>query len=163
MNCCVPPAARLAVAGVTAIELTDGAAAVTSRDAVPLAPSSRPVTVAFPEATAVAVPAPLIVATAVFDTDHVAIDVMFALDPSLYVAVAVKASVSPTAMLAQPGESATEDTALLALVFVELAAGAPQPSMNRTVRMVNKHRERQAARRRSSCEPGREWKLLRVI
>ena len=58
-----------------------------------------------PEATAVARPLELIVATAVFAADQVAVVVTFAVGLSLYVAVAVNCSVAPTAILPVLGDT----------------------------------------------------------
>jgi hypothetical protein len=56
---------------------------------VALTPLSEAVTVVEPAATPVARPAELIVATAAFAADQLADAVTFAVEPSLYVAVAV--------------------------------------------------------------------------
>jgi hypothetical protein len=54
------------------------AAMVTVNGAFPLTPFNAAVTVVDPEATAVAIPDPSIVATAVFATAHDAVEVTFA-------------------------------------------------------------------------------------
>ena len=73
----------LAVVGVTVIDVSVAATAVTVRLAVPLTPLSVAVTVAVPAATPVARPAALTVATALLELVHVAVDVTFPVDPSL--------------------------------------------------------------------------------
>ena len=79
MNCCVALTAILGVAGVTAIEESvGGAAAVTVSAAVPFTPLSEAVIVVDPAATAVARPAALIVAVAVLELVHVAVEVTLA-------------------------------------------------------------------------------------
>jgi hypothetical protein len=83
VNCCVPPATMLAVAGVTAMLDSVFATAVTVSVAVPLTPLSDAVMVVAPAATPVARPAALMVAAAVLELDHVTEDVMLALEPSL--------------------------------------------------------------------------------
>ena len=115
VNCSVAPTAMLGLAGVTAIDVKVAiVAACTVRFAVPLMPLIAAVTVVEPAATAEASPEELIVTIAVFATVQVADEVTFAVDPSLYVAVAVNCSVAPTATLAVPG-----DTAIDVIVFVE--------------------------------------------
>ena len=66
-NCCVEPAAKLVLAGVTAIDDTVADAEPTVRVAFPLTPLSVAVMVAEPAATPVASPAELMVATAVLE------------------------------------------------------------------------------------------------
>jgi len=73
----------LAVAGVTVIDVSVAATAVTFRVAVPLTPFSVAVTVVDPAATPVARPAALIVAVAVLEELHVAVAVTFLVEPSL--------------------------------------------------------------------------------
>ena len=69
MNCCVRPATTDGVAGVTAIETSDGAATV--RVAVPEIEPRVAVTVEVPAATPVARPPDTMVAAAVLDELHV--------------------------------------------------------------------------------------------
>jgi hypothetical protein len=71
VNCCVAPAATLAVEGETVIEVTVTAAAVTVNAAVAVNPLAVAVMVVVPAATPVASPAELTVAAAVFDEVHV--------------------------------------------------------------------------------------------
>lgn len=79
--------------GVTAIEVMvgggGGTTAVTVRAAVPLTPLNDAVMVADPAATAVASPAESMVVAAVLELVHVAVEVTFVVELSLYVAVAV--------------------------------------------------------------------------
>jgi hypothetical protein len=91
----------LAVAGVTAMVVS--VLAVTVKAAVPLMPLSDAVIVDVPEATPVAKPEALMEAAAVLELVHVAIDVTFAVEASLYVPVAVNCCVPPAAMLAVAG------------------------------------------------------------
>jgi hypothetical protein len=83
VNCCVAPAAMLGAAGVTAMEESDFTAAITVNVAVPLMPLTVAVTVLEPAATAVASPAALTVAIVVVELVHAAVEVTFAVDPSL--------------------------------------------------------------------------------
>jgi hypothetical protein len=98
----------LAVAGEIAIDFSVFAVAVTVSVAVPLTPLSDAVTVDEPAATPVATPAALIVAIEVFALLHVTVEVTFAVELSLYVAVAVNCCVAPTAILAALGDTAIE-------------------------------------------------------
>ena len=75
--------AMLGAAGVTAMELRVGAVAVTVMAAVPLIPLSDAVTVVEPDATPLARPAALMVATPVLALTHVTVVVMFFVEPSL--------------------------------------------------------------------------------
>jgi hypothetical protein len=83
VNCCVPPSAKLAEFGVTAIEVMADETEVTASSAVPLTPFNEAVIVVDPAATAVARPAALMVACPVLELDHVAVEVTFAVEPSL--------------------------------------------------------------------------------
>ena len=83
MNCCVAAAVILATAGVTAIDESVFAAAVTVNAAVPLTPLIVAVTVLDPVATPVASPAELMVAAAVLELAQVALEVTFAVVPLL--------------------------------------------------------------------------------
>jgi hypothetical protein len=86
VNCCVAPTATVAVAGVT---VTDnrvgggGAALVTVSIAVPLTPFRDAVMVVAPEATAVASPLALMVATLAVELVHEAVAVTLPVEPSL--------------------------------------------------------------------------------
>jgi hypothetical protein len=100
----------LAVAGVTAMEESVFAAAVTVRAAVPFIPLNDAVTVLDPAATPDAIPAALIFAAAALELVHATVDVTFAVEPSVYVAVAVNCCAAPAAMLAVAGVTAMEVT-----------------------------------------------------
>lgn len=82
-NCCVEPAAKLIVDGLTAIDETVADAEPTARDAFPLTPLSVALIVAEPAATPVASPAELTAATAVLEEFQVTEAVMFFVVPSL--------------------------------------------------------------------------------
>jgi hypothetical protein len=86
VNCCVNPRAIVGFAGVTAI---DTSAVVTVRLAAPLMEPEVACIVVLPLATALATPAALIVATAMFVELHVTELVRLDVLPSLYVPVAV--------------------------------------------------------------------------
>ena len=86
MNCCVAPAAMVAVAGETAMEASVFAGVAIVRVAVPLIAPMAAVTVVEPAATAVAIPAAVMVATLPFASVQVAEEVTSAVVPSLYVA-----------------------------------------------------------------------------
>src|SRR5579859_7619029 len=96
----------LAVAGVTAMEVT--VLAVTVSVAVPVTPLTVAVIGVVPAATPVARPAALTVATVGFALAQIAVAVMLAVVPSLYVAVAVNCCVAPTWTLAVTGITAIE-------------------------------------------------------
>jgi hypothetical protein len=83
-NCWVAPTAILAVAGVTAIEVSVATGAGTVRvAALLLMPLTVAVTVVEPVVSAVASPAALMLATAGFEDTQVALVVTFAVEPSL--------------------------------------------------------------------------------
>jgi hypothetical protein len=99
----------LAPAGVTAIEVIAFVPpAVTVNGVVPVTPLREAVTLVEPAATPVARPLELMVAIAVLAAVQVAVELMFAVEASLYVAVAVNCCVAPTAMLKFPGVTAIE-------------------------------------------------------
>ena len=100
----------LGAAGVTAMEESVLAAAVTVSAAVPFTPLKAAVTMVDPATTPDAIPAALIVAAAVLELVHAAVDVTFAVEPSVYVAIAVNCCVAPAAMLAVAGVTAMEVT-----------------------------------------------------
>jgi hypothetical protein len=117
------PIAKLAGFGVTAIAVMVFVAAVTVSVAVPLMPLSDAVMVVEPAVAPVAKPDEFTVATAVFEEFHVAVVVTFAVELSLYVAVAVYCSVAPTAMLAVAG--VTEIAVTVFATAVTLSAAVP--------------------------------------
>jgi hypothetical protein len=108
VNCCVPPAEMLGLAGETAMDVTVLVTAATLSVAVPLIPLSEAVIVAEPEATALAIPLESIVATAVVADVQVALELMSAVELSLYFAVAVNCCVVPTPVLAVEGVTDTD-------------------------------------------------------
>jgi len=125
-----------------AIELSVGALAETVSAALPLTPLIVALIVADPAATAVASPPVLTVATDVLDDAHVADEVTSAVDPSLYVPVAVNCCVAPTPMLAVVGAALIETSAL----FGGVTPGEePQPTPAMTSRREEK-RTRQKSR-----------------
>jgi len=79
VNCCVAPTTMFAGLGVMAMV----GSAVTVNVAEPLMVPSAAVTEVEPEATPVARPDGLMVAMAVLATDHIAVDVITAVVPSL--------------------------------------------------------------------------------
>jgi hypothetical protein len=105
VNCWVVPAALLAVAGVTAMEDRVG----TVRVAVPDLPLKVAVMVEEPAATPVARPLLLTVAVDVLDEVQVTFVVIFWVEESEYVPVAVNCWVSPAGTLAVAGVTAIED------------------------------------------------------
>jgi hypothetical protein len=132
VNCCVVPMAKLAAPGETATEvIVFPAFAVTFSMVVPFLPLIEAPTVVEPAAMPVARPLELIVAIAEFAAVQFAEEVTFAVEPSLYVAVAVNCSVAPAAMLAFPG-----DTAIDVRVFVDESEfpELPQPVVASTSR-----------------------------
>jgi hypothetical protein len=107
VSCCVPPTARLAVAGVTITVATGTTVTVTA--AVPVTPSTVAVIVALPTATAVTTPLLLTVATAVFPELHVT-GRPVSVAPLASRALAVSCCVPPTATLAVAGDTLTAAT-----------------------------------------------------
>jgi len=81
LNCCVLPAAKLAVGGVTEIEVTVFEVTVIPVD--PVTPLRTALIVAVPVPAPVARPAALIVAIFVSDEDQVAVEVTLPVVPSL--------------------------------------------------------------------------------
>jgi hypothetical protein len=94
--------------GVTAMDVKFWLTADTTSVAFPLTPLREAVMVVEPEATAVASPDELIVATVVVADVQVAVELKFFVEPSLYVPVAVNCWVAATAMLAEFGVTAME-------------------------------------------------------
>ena len=89
VNCCVLPSVTLAAEGVTEIDVTVGVVVSTSRVAVPFMPLNEAVTEVEPDPLPVANPLALIVAIDDVPTVQVAVELTFAVEPSLYFAVAV--------------------------------------------------------------------------
>lgn len=100
------PTAMLTGFGVTAMDESLG----TFNVALPLTPLSEAVMAVVPEATAVARPAALTVATAGLAAVQAALAVMFCVVPSLYVAVAENCCVAPTKRFAGFGETEIEES-----------------------------------------------------
>ena len=113
------PTEILTLAGETAMEVTVFATAVTLSIEFPLTPFSEAVIAVDPEATAVAMPLELTVATAGVAAVQFAVELTFAVELSLYVAVAVNCWVAPTAMLVLEGD--TETAVTVFVVPLELA------------------------------------------
>jgi hypothetical protein len=135
VNCCIAPATMLGLAGVTAMEvIVFVVAAVTVSIAVPLTPLREAVIVLEPAATAVASPDVLIVAAALLEDVQVAVDVTFAVELSLYVAVAVNCCVAPAAMLPVAGETEIDVIVFVAAVTVSIAA--PLTPLSEAVTML---------------------------
>jgi len=120
MNCWVTPVVTLAEAGVTAIDFRVGTAIATVSVAVPLTPLRVAVITLEPAATAVAIPDELIVATTVFADVQIAVVLTFAVEASLYVAVAVNCLVAPTAKLTVPGDAEIDVSVFGKIVVPEL-------------------------------------------
>ena len=112
----------LAVLGDTEIAVTVAPPVDTVRSALPLIPESVAVTVVDPAAIPSARPAEFTVATDWLASDQVAIELTFAVEPSLYFAVATNCSVAPAAMVAVPGVTETD-----VIVFVCEPDGEPVP------------------------------------
>ena len=101
--------AKLAAPGETAMDvIVFVVAAATVSVVVPVIPLSEAFMVVEPAATPVAKPLELIVAAAPLEVVQVAVEVTFADEPLLYVAVAVNCSVVPAAMLGFPGDTAID-------------------------------------------------------
>ena len=122
LNCCVAPAKMLAVAGETAIAVTVFAGVETFSVALPLTPLSVAVTVVEPAAIAFTSPVEVTVATVWLAAVHVTDELTFAVEPSLYVAVAVNCWLAPGAKLALAGVTEIDVS-----VFVVLVEGDPIP------------------------------------
>jgi hypothetical protein len=106
----------VAVAGETAMEASVFAGAAIVRAAVPLRAPMVAVTVVEPAPMAVAIPDEVMVASFAFASVQVAEEVTSAVEPSLYVALAVNCWVAPTARLAVAGEAAIELRTLVVLL-----------------------------------------------
>ncbi len=131
VNCCVAPAVMLGVAGVTATAVSVFVAAVTVSLAVPLIPLSEAVTEVEPAATAVASPDMLIVAAELLEDVQLAVEVTFAVELSLYVAVAVNCCVVPAAIVAVAGETEIDVSVLIGGGSDELPPPHPVPAITR--------------------------------
>jgi hypothetical protein len=107
LNFCVAPAETLALEGETAIDVTVLGTSATVRVEFPVIPFSEAVMIVEPEATAVASPVELIVATAALAAVQLAVAVTSAVEPSLYFAVAPNCCAAPIPMLVVDGDTET--------------------------------------------------------
>jgi hypothetical protein len=124
VNCCVFPAANDGFAGVTAID--DSTAAVTVNVVVPFTdPDAALIVTGPPNFTPVASPAALIVATVVSDELHVTVLVMFCVELSLNVPVAVNCCVLPAATDGFAGVTAIDTRVAFVTVSVVDPTTAP--------------------------------------
>ncbi len=100
----------LAVVGETAIDWSVFVTVpgCTLSAAVPVIPLREAVTLVEPEATPVTSPLLLTEAIAALPTDQVTLELTFAVEPSLYFAVAVNCWVAPVEMLTVAGVTETE-------------------------------------------------------
>ncbi len=123
MNCCVRPAATEGFTGVTAIDTS--VAAVTVSVVLPeIAPLVADIVVP-PAFNADAKPEPLIVAVTVLDDAHVTLAVMFCVELSLYVPVAVNCCVFPAVTVGFAGVTAIDTSVAAVTVSVVLPEIAP--------------------------------------
>lgn len=106
------------------MEESEAAAGVMVRVAVPLMPSTVAVSVVAPEATPVARPALLMVATAVAELVQVTAEVTLLVEPSLKVAIAAYCWVAPGARVSIEGVMAME-----VMVGVGLPELEPEPEV----------------------------------
>jgi len=116
VNCSVVPGAIEGVAGVTAIETSVAAVAVSVAD--PLTEPDVAVIVAVPCATLVASPVVVMVATAGVLELHCTVLVMFCVLPSLNVPVAVNCCVIPSGNVGIAGVTAIETSVAVVTVTV---------------------------------------------
>jgi hypothetical protein len=124
VNGSVSPLATEGLAGVKAMEVT--IAGVTVRVVVPKKKPSAAVIVDEPVAKVEAMPVVEMDATATFDEDQTTRLVMFAVDPSVYVPVAINGSVSPLATKGFAGVKAMDVT--IAGVTVRVVVPMMEPS-----------------------------------
>src|SRR5262245_13333501 len=90
--------------------------------------------VVVPDATAVARPEPLIVATAELDDAHVTCDVTFCMLPSEYVPVAVNCWVAPTETVGEVGVTAIELNVGAVMVTPTAVDAAPRLPLSSAAR-----------------------------
>jgi hypothetical protein len=119
----------LELAGDTAMAVTTLATCATLSVAVACMPFSEAVIVVEPEATAVARPLELIVATAGVLEAQLAVLLMSAVVLSLYFAVAVNCCVAPSAMLAEEGAIETDASVFVGGGVVEFGGLPPHPRL----------------------------------
>ena len=111
------------LAGVTAIDISPAGETVSV--VAPVTPAIVASIVVLPEARAVASPVALIDATVVFEEAQTTESVRLAVEPSVYVPVAVNCSVSPAARFGLAGLTAIDDTAAGATVSVVVPLTLP--------------------------------------
>ena len=124
VNCWLPPAATDGFAGVTAIDCSVAAVTV-STSAGDVTPLSAAVMLLVPTPAPVARPPAVIVAVVVVAEFHVTVLVMFAVELSLYVPVAVNWCVAPLAIDGVAGVTAIDTS--VAAVTVSTSAGEVTP------------------------------------
>jgi hypothetical protein len=112
VNCCEASTTMVALAGDTEIDVKAAVDAVTLSVADPLIPLSEAATVVEPAVTPVARPLEFIVATPGLATVQLAVELTLAVEPSLYVAVAVNCRVAPTATLGVDDATETDVSVL---------------------------------------------------
>ncbi len=123
VNCCVPPAVTEGFTGVTVMDTS--VAAVTVSVVLPeIAPLVADIVVP-PAFNADAKPAALIVAVVVLDDVHVTLAVMFCVELSLYVPVAVNCCVLPAVTVGFAGVTAIDTSVAAVTVSVVLPEIAP--------------------------------------
>ena len=127
---------------MTAIAVRVFGAPATVSVALPVMVSRLAVTVVEPAATAVASPDEVMVATFAFVSVQLAVVVTSAVEPSLYVAIAVNCCLAPTATLAVPGVAAIAVRTFV--VPVPADADPPQPTP-----AASSGRQRQRRRKRN--------------
>jgi len=120
VNCFVVPLAIEGFAGVTAIDTSVGAVAVTVRVVEPLMAPEAALIVLVPAATPVASPPALIVATLVVCEVHVTVLVKFCVELSENVPVAVNCSVALFAIDGFAGVTAIDTSVGAAAVTVRV-------------------------------------------
>jgi hypothetical protein len=123
VNCCVLPAATEGFTGVTAIDTS--VAAVTVSVVLPEMAPLVALMVVPPAFSADAKPEPLIVAVTVLDDAHVTLAVMFCVELSLYVPVAVNCSVPPAVTEGFTGVTVMDTSVAAVTVSVVLPEIAP--------------------------------------
>ena len=126
VNCWVVPLAMEGFAGVTAIDTSVGALAVTVRVVEPLIAPEAALIVLVPAAAPVANPPALIVATLVVCEVHVAVLVRFCVELSEKVPVAVNCSVAPLAIEGFAGVTAIDTSVGAVTVSVVEPLTAPE-------------------------------------
>jgi hypothetical protein len=118
----------LAVEGATLTEVTVFVADCTVRVAEPFNPPSVAVTVADPAAFALASPVLLTDAIDPEFTVHVAVEFTLAVDPSVYVAVAMNCCVCPDLILAAAGDTPIDSSVFVPPEFVPETPWHPIPA-----------------------------------